>query len=71
MNDTQTVTVYFFQTLEGGTETAQMAAYKTTREQINAMHSARILEGTGEQVPKSELDPQGRYRRIATGWGEL
>ena len=30
-----------------------------------------ILEGTHEDVDVSALDQHGRYRRIATGWGEL
>ena len=30
-----------------------------------------MLRGTGEQVPVSELDAEGRHQRIATGWGEL
>ena len=38
---------------------------------VGTIPSARVLEGTGEDVPLSELDAQGRYRRIATGWGEL
>jgi len=71
MNDTQTVTVFHFQTLDDGVEMARMAGYKATREQIAAMHSAKILEGTGERVPTSELDDQGHYRRMPTGWGEL
>ena len=71
MNDTQTVTVFYFQTLDDGVEMARMAGYKATREQIAAMHSAKILEGTGERVPASELDAQGHYRRLPTGWGEL
>jgi hypothetical protein len=32
---------------------------------------AEIVEGTGQEVLRSELDNEGRYRRIATGWGEL
>ena len=56
MNDPQAVTVFHFQTLDDGIEMARMAGYKATREQIAAMHSAKILEGTGECVPTSELD---------------
>jgi hypothetical protein len=71
MNDPQTVTVYHFQTLDEGVEMARMAGFKATREQIAKMGNARLLEGTDERVPASELDPQGHYRRLPTGWGEL
>jgi hypothetical protein len=71
MNDTQTVTVFYFQTLDSGVEMARMAGFKATREQIAAMNGAKLLEGTGERVPTSELDAQGHYRRLPTGWGEL
>jgi hypothetical protein len=33
--------------------------------------AAKILEGTGQGVSLDELDGHGRFRRIATGWGEL
>ena len=71
MSDSPTVTVYNFQLLDQGIEMPRQTNFKATREQIAALHNAKILEGTGEQVPKSELDSQGRFRRIATGWGEL
>jgi hypothetical protein len=71
MNESAMVTVFNFQLHDNGIEAARMASYKATREQISAIGSARVLEGTGEQVSRSELDPQGRYRRVATGWGEL
>ena len=71
MNDTQTVTVFYFQTLDDGVEMARMAGFKATREQIAAMHGAKLLEGTGERVSTMELDAQGHYRRVPTGWGEL
>jgi hypothetical protein len=48
MNDTQTVTVFYFQTLDDGVEMARMAGYKATREQIAAMNGAKLLEGTGK-----------------------
>ena len=71
MNDTQTVTVFYFQTMGDSIEMARMAGYKATREQIGAMRGAKLLEGTGERVPTSELDEHGHYRRMPTGWGEL
>jgi len=66
-----TVIVYNFRTLEHGVEMAKMAGYKATREQIASMRNAVLLEGTDESVPVSELDDDGHYRRVATGWGAL
>jgi hypothetical protein len=71
MSHSEIVTVYNFQLVDDGIEAARMATFKASREQIGTIPSARVLEGTGEDVPLSELDAQGRYRRIATGWGEL
>jgi hypothetical protein len=71
MTDPQTITVYNFRILDEGTEMARQADFKAPREQILASFNAEILEGTAEDVPASELDSDGRYRRIATGWGEL
>jgi len=70
-NSHSTVTVYNFQTLELGVEMAKMAGYKATREQIASMRHAVLLEGTDESVPVSELDDEGHYRRLPTGWGAL
>lgn len=71
MNDTAMVTVYNFELTDGGIEAARLANFKATREEIRAIRSARLLEGTGEKIPLSGLDAQGHYRRVATAWGEL
>jgi hypothetical protein len=71
MTAPHTVTVYNFQLLDEGIEVPHQAKFKATRELIATLHNARILEGTDEQVPVSELDAVGRFRRVATGWGEL
>ena len=71
MTENRTVTVYNFRTLELGVEMARMSGFKATRERIAAMGHAELLEGTEEAVPESELDHDGHYRRVATGWGLL
>lgn len=48
-----------------------LATCKATRETIVEHLKGSVLEGTGEEVAEEALDAQGRYRRIATGWGEL
>ena len=71
MNQQHTVTVYNFRTLEFGVEMSRLAGFKATRERIASMGNAVLLEGTEESVPVSELDAQGHFRRMPTGWGEL
>ena len=71
MNQNRTVIVYNFKSLELGVEMARMAGFKATREKIASMGNAVVLEGTEEAVPVSELDGDGHYRRVPTGWGAL
>ena len=70
-NEPNQVTVFNFEILARGIESAQLAAFKATRGHILNIAAARVLEGTAERVPAAALDAEGRYRRIATGWGEL
>jgi hypothetical protein len=49
----------------------RVAPYKAEREAILTRLGGEVLEGTVVEVPREELDPQGRFRRLATGWGEL
>lgn len=69
--DAQTVTVYNFLVLDSGYETAPFSAFKASRQAIKETFGGDPLEGTAETVSKADLDAQGRYRRLATGWGEL
>jgi hypothetical protein len=69
--DGSAITVYNFRMLDSGFETAAISTFKATRQAIVDIFGGDPLEGTGQKVDKAELDAQGRYRRIATGWGEL
>jgi len=71
MSERKTVTVYSFWVQEFLPESATLSTFKASREQIQNKLKGQVLEGTGEQVLVSELDSQGRLRRIATGWSEL
>lgn len=74
MEPGDSVTVYSFSVVdlrELDTQATRLSKYKATRESIAACPGAVVLEGTGQEVSRAELDEQGRYRRIATGWGEL
>lgn len=65
------VTVFNFSVFELGTDAPIVSPYKATRETIEKRLKLKVLEGTGEDVPRDALDGQGRFRRVATGWGEL
>lgn len=70
MSERKKVTVYSFWVQEFLPESATLATFKASREDIQQKFKGQVLEGTGEQVLVSELDSEGRHRRIATGWGE-
>ncbi len=65
------VTVFNFSHFELGSDAPPVSPYKAPRDTIEMVFNGRVLEGTGEQVPRDALDSKGRYRRVATGWGEL
>jgi hypothetical protein len=65
-----TVTVHGFHTRTGPVENPQVSLFKATPAAIRRL-GGEIIEGTAEDVPREELDDEGRYRRVATGWGAL
>jgi hypothetical protein len=67
----QLVTVFNFRALNEGYESATIAPFKATRKAIAEVFKGDIIEGTAEEVAPDELDRDGRYRRLATGWGEM
>ena len=67
----QVVTVYNFRIPEGRDRSAQVSTFKATRQAIMDVFGGDLLEGTDQVVGVDELDESGRYRRLATGWGEL
>jgi len=71
MSEADTVTVYSFRVFELEPETQHVSRFKAPRHLIAERFRGKVLEGTGEEVETSALDAEGRYRRIATGWGEL
>lgn len=71
MDTAKIVTVYNFSQFEIGSDTPVVSGFKAQRQAIAKVFRGQVLEGTGEEVPESELDQEGRFRRIATGWGSL
>jgi len=71
MSKHETVTVYSFQVVDFWPERAKVSTFKAPRELILNRFKGKPLEGTGENVTVADLDAEGCYRRIATGWGAL
>lgn len=72
MNIQQAMTsVYNFRTLDSGYESAPVSCFKATRQAVRDIFGGDLIEATEELVPQDEVDEMGRYRRVATGWGEL
>lgn len=70
MNASTTVIVYSFSLLSDVTADWVPAPHKASRDTIDRL-GGKVLEGTGEDVEASSLDPDGVYRRVPTGWGFL
>lgn len=66
-----TVTVYAFRVFDLEMREMQSGTFKATRDAIATMGRAEPLESTAEEVSRESIDALGRYRRVATGWGEL
>jgi hypothetical protein len=71
MEQRETVKVYSFQVFDIHASGFRIAKHKATREAIGSRFGGEVLEGTAQEVSPAELDEQGRFRRVATGWGEL
>ena len=71
MNSTETVEVFNFRTFDLQSRVWRRSKFKATRDTIVSNLGGEVLEGTGRDVPRAEVDEHGHYRRIATGWGEL
>lgn len=70
MQEVATVVVYSLHLHPAHAESLEVAGFKAPLEVIKALGGEPIA-GTAQSVLSTELDRQGRYRRIATGWGEL
>jgi hypothetical protein len=71
MDDQEQVTVYNFWTQGSTAESRIVSTSKAPLDLIKNVLKAQVVEGTGHQVSRSELDAEGLFRRVATGWGEL
>ena len=64
------VVVYNFRQLGSNVESYEVALFKATPALIASL-GGELLPGSEEEVAADELDAQGRYRRVSTGWGAL
>lgn len=71
MEQQDSVKVFNFRAFDADANEMRIVKFKATREAIVTRFDGEVLEGTDHHVAPGELDDQGRYRRIATGWGEL
>ena len=71
MEHRETVKVYSYQVFDASANGVRIAGHKATRDAIVLRFGGEVLEGTAQDVPPADLDEHGRFRRIATGWGEL
>lgn len=70
MQADQSVTVYRYWVVPPQGAHRAMSSDMATLDVIERELGSAALVGTAKLVPETEVDPQGHYRRIATGWGE-
>ncbi len=70
MSNEALVTVYNFRIIRLPIENPELPGYKATLQAIRAL-GGEVQPGTAQQVPASDVDEQGRYRRLSTGWSKL
>ncbi len=71
MEHSDTVKVFGFRQFDLEAGVMRRSRYKATRHTIDEHLGGEVMEGTEQDVSAHELDAQGRYHRVATGWGAL
>ena len=70
MQEQPSVLVHAFRRVGRTLEDFEVSTFKATCDEIKRL-GGEPIPGTDQHVSPSELDGDGHYRRIATGWGEL
>lgn len=70
MDKPKTVKVIAYRVLDSQAGDMLLSRHKAVRDHITRV-GGEVIEGTEEDVPSGDLDELGRWRRVATGWGEL
>jgi hypothetical protein len=68
---TSKVTVYNYWVINGSSSRSEMSTAKATLEKIRDDLGTAPVMGTGHEVDKAELDTEGFFRRVPTGWAAL
>lgn len=63
--------VYAFQCFDLNVGAVIVPPFKATERAIVYEFKGKALPLTGERIDPSELDNEGRWFRVATGWGQL
>lgn len=64
------VTVFNFRVFDTEGREMRQSKFKASRAVVLGFGGV-VLEGTSQVVFPGDLDENGRYRRVATGWGAL
>jgi hypothetical protein len=65
------IKVYSFQCFDLNVGETIVPPFKATEATIKHLFRGEVLPLTGELVERSELDSDGRWFRVATGWDTL
>lgn len=61
--------MYFFECYDVAAGGLIVPPFKATAEAIARLFQGRVLPNSAEEVDSDELDSDGRWFRLATGWG--
>jgi hypothetical protein len=67
----RTVTVYAFRCFDVNAGEILVPRFKATEQAIKHLFKGEVLPLTRETVDAEELDAEGRWFRLATGWDTL
>ena len=70
MSDAPAVKVFNFRLPEGHPENMRVAPFKATLARIRAL-GGEVMPATQQAVSPDEVDEDGCYRRVPTGWVDL
>ena len=71
MEELGTIEAFSFRMFDIQADEMRLSKFKAPPDVIASELLGQVLEGTEETVSRANLDGNGRYRRVATRWGEL
>ena len=67
MDEREAVEVFNYLVFDVEAREMRLSKHKASRDVVLSLNG-RVLEGTSETVARTNLDPYGRFCRVATGW---